>query len=39
MAIVELPALLNLNVRRDLVFIEWRGSGESNPLNCLPFPA
>ncbi len=38
-AIVELPDLLNLNVRRDLVFIERRGTGESNPLNCLAFPA
>jgi pimeloyl-ACP methyl ester carboxylesterase len=34
----ELPDLLNLNVRRDLVFIEQRGTGQSNPLTCPAFP-
>jgi pimeloyl-ACP methyl ester carboxylesterase len=30
----EVPALQSLNVHRDLVFIEQRGTGQSNPLNC-----
>ena len=30
----ELPDLQSLNVHRDLVFIEQRGTGQSNPLNC-----
>ena len=30
----ELTVLQNLNVHRDLVFIEQRGTGQSNPLNC-----
>jgi len=34
----ELPDLLNLNVHRDLVFVEQRGTGESSPLTCPPFP-
>jgi pimeloyl-ACP methyl ester carboxylesterase len=34
----ELPDLLNLNVNRDLVFIEQRGTGQSNPLTCPAFP-
>jgi pimeloyl-ACP methyl ester carboxylesterase len=34
----ELPDLLNLNVHRDLVFIEQRGTGRSNPLTCPAFP-
>ncbi len=31
---VWLPILQNLNLNRDLVFIEQRGTGQSNPLNC-----
>ncbi len=34
----ELPDLQSLNIHRDLVFIEQRGTGESNPLNCPIFP-
>jgi pimeloyl-ACP methyl ester carboxylesterase len=34
----ELPDLLNLNVHRDLVFIEQRGTGQSSPLTCPAFP-
>ena len=34
----ELPDLLNLNVHRDLVFIEQRGTGRANPLTCPAFP-
>lgn len=34
----ELPDLLSLNTRRDLVFIEQRGTGRANPLNCPAFP-
>jgi len=34
----EPPGFRSLNVHRDLVFIEQRGTGESNPLNCPPFP-
>jgi pimeloyl-ACP methyl ester carboxylesterase len=34
----ELPVLQGLNVHRDLVFIEQRGTGSSNPLNCPIFP-
>jgi pimeloyl-ACP methyl ester carboxylesterase len=34
----ELPDLLNLNVHRDLVFVEQRGTGQSGPLTCPPFP-
>jgi pimeloyl-ACP methyl ester carboxylesterase len=30
----ELPLLAGLNVHRDLVFIDQRGTGGSNPLNC-----
>ena len=30
----ELQDLQSLNVHRDLVFIEQRGTGQSNPLNC-----
>ncbi len=33
-----LPDLTSLNIRRDLVFIEQRGTGESNPLTCPAFP-
>ena len=33
----ELTVLQSLNVRRDLVFIEQRGTGQSNPLNCPTF--
>ncbi len=29
-----LPDLQSLNIDRDLVFIEQRGTGQSNPLNC-----
>ncbi len=32
------PDLSILNVHRDLVFIEQRGTGQSNPLTCPPFP-
>jgi pimeloyl-ACP methyl ester carboxylesterase len=31
------PDLAGLNVHRDLVFIEQRGTGQSNPLNCPEF--
>ena len=34
----ELTVLQGLNVHRDLVFIEQRGTGRSNPLNCPIFP-
>jgi pimeloyl-ACP methyl ester carboxylesterase len=34
----ELPALSVLNIHRDLVFIEQRGTGGSNPLNSPAFP-
>ncbi len=34
----KLPDLLNLNIHRDLVFIEQRGAGGPNPLNCPAFP-
>ena len=30
----EVPDLATVNVHRDLVFIEQRGTGSSNPLNC-----
>ena len=33
----ELTVLQSLNVHRDLVFIEQRGTGQSNPLNCPVF--
>ena len=32
------PDLTSLNVHRDLVFIDQRGTGQSNPLNCPAFP-
>ena len=32
------PDLAGVNVHRDLVFIEQRGTGQSNPLNCPAFP-
>ncbi|MGO8959488.1 MAG: alpha/beta fold hydrolase [Streptosporangiaceae bacterium] len=35
----ELPLLGNLDVHRDLVFVEQRGTGSSNPLDCPAFPA
>jgi pimeloyl-ACP methyl ester carboxylesterase len=35
----ELPDLQSLNVDRDLVFIEQRGTGKSSPLTCPPFPS
>jgi pimeloyl-ACP methyl ester carboxylesterase len=42
-AIADIPSwlsdLLSLNLHRDLVFIEQRGTGQSNPLTCPPFPA
>jgi pimeloyl-ACP methyl ester carboxylesterase len=34
----ELPGLQSLNSRRDLVFIEQRGTGRSSPLTCPAFP-
>jgi len=34
----ELQDLQNLNVRRDLVFIEQRGTGQTSALTCPPFP-
>ena len=34
-----LPILQNLNLGRDLVFIEQRGTGQSNPLKCPAFPS
>jgi len=33
----ELTVLQSLNVHRDVVFIEQRGTGQSNPLNCPVF--
>jgi len=33
----EYAAISSLNVHRDLVFIEQRGTGQSNPLNCPQF--
>jgi len=33
-----LPLLEPLNVHRDVVYIDQRGTGGSNPLNCPPFP-
>jgi pimeloyl-ACP methyl ester carboxylesterase len=33
----ELTVLQDLNVHRDLVFVEQRGTGQSNPLNCPVF--
>jgi pimeloyl-ACP methyl ester carboxylesterase len=33
----ELTVLQDLNVHRDLVFIEQRGTGQANPLNCPVF--
>lgn len=36
---VELPLLAGLNVHRDLVFVDQRGTVGSNPLNCPTFPA
>lgn len=35
----ELPDLTRLNVHRDLVFVEQRGTGQANPLNCPAFPS
>ena len=35
----EISAVQTLNVHRDLVFIEQRSTGQSNPLNCPDFPA
>jgi pimeloyl-ACP methyl ester carboxylesterase len=35
----ELSALGNLGLHRDLVFIEQRSTGSSNPLNCPDFPS
>jgi pimeloyl-ACP methyl ester carboxylesterase len=35
----ELTVLQDLNVHRDLVFIEQRGTGQSNPVTCPAFPA
>jgi len=41
-AINDIPTWLSgfesLNLNRDLVFIEQRGTGQSNPLNCPAFP-
>ena len=34
----ELPDLLSLNLHRDLVFIEQRGTGRTSPLTCPAFP-
>ncbi len=34
----ELSSLGDLGAHRDLVFIEQRSTGESNPLTCPPFP-
>lgn len=40
-AVTEIPSELmvlgDLNVHRDLVFVEQRGTGQSNPLNCPTF--
>jgi pimeloyl-ACP methyl ester carboxylesterase len=33
----EYPLIMDLNTSRDLVFIEQRGTGSSNPLNCPDF--
>ena len=42
-AVDEIPSertvLSVLNIHRDLVFIEQRGTGQSNPLTCPAFPA
>ena len=42
-AIADIPTWLSvlqsLNLNRDLVFIEQRGTGQSNPLNCPAFPS
>jgi pimeloyl-ACP methyl ester carboxylesterase len=35
----EMPDLATLNVDRDLVFVEQRGTGKANPLNCPAFTA
>jgi pimeloyl-ACP methyl ester carboxylesterase len=35
----RLPDLLGLNLHRDLVFIEQRGTGQSGPLTCPAFPS
>jgi pimeloyl-ACP methyl ester carboxylesterase len=35
----ELPLLQDLNVHRDLVFIDQRGTGGSHPLTCPAIPA
>jgi pimeloyl-ACP methyl ester carboxylesterase len=35
----EVSQLGTLNMHRDLVFIEQRGTGQSNPLTCPAFPA
>jgi hypothetical protein len=35
----DLPLLGTLNIHRDLVFIEQRGTGQPDPLNCPAFPA
>ena len=34
----EPPGFRRLNVHRDMVYVEQRGTGESNPLICPPFP-
>ncbi|HEX7106227.1 MAG TPA: alpha/beta hydrolase, partial [Acidothermaceae bacterium] len=34
-----LNSLVNARVHRDLVFIDQRGTGDSNPLNCPSFPS
>jgi len=36
---VVLDELLGLNQNRDLVFIDQRGTGGSNPLDCPAFPS
>ncbi len=35
----EMPDLSNLNVHRDIVFIDQRGTGQANPLSCPAFPS
>ena len=35
----EMSLLGTLNIHRDLVFIDQRGTGQSNPLTCPAFPA
>jgi pimeloyl-ACP methyl ester carboxylesterase len=35
----EVSALATLNIHRDLVFIEQRSTGQSNPLTCPDFPS